>query len=315
MAFSDNAGNFLSGGYKDATSGLNEFIPEIWGSALQDSFDKKLVMTGLGSDWSPLVATSGDYIRLPLVEDMGTGTVSNANALDTSIVYTDNTAGASKVAITINQHSYSAGMVEDLTIVQSSYDLVSTFTERMASALALKVDDYLENLVNDALDTGGTMAGNETDGGTAPAITFANFGNLLTSAMSQDANLDNWYIVVNSSAYGKLFAVSEFVTAGNIGNQQGGVAPSIVNGFVGMLGGIKVVMSNNVQSTLVTATTAISGYLLHKSALNFAFSIKPRVQTQYSIDNLSTKVVADVAYGGAIKGGTADGKKTAFAIV
>ena len=318
MAFDGQAGNFLSGGYGDASSGVDAFIPEIWGPALQESFDKNLVMTGVGTDWSSLAASSGDYIRLPLVEDMGTGTATNANTLDTAISYTDATASAGQVAITINQHSYSAAMVEDLTQVQSSYDLVKTFGERMGAALALKVDDYLEDLINTALDDSGSLDGLTVDGGgTAAAVDQAGIATIVTAAMTEDGNLSNWMLLLNSSAYGKLFAVDEFVTAYNVGNPQGGVAPSMVNGEVGMLAGMKVIHSNNVQSTFTNGSSSvdIGGYLLHKSCLNFAFSIRPRIQTQYDIDHLSTKIVADVAYGGACKGSTTAGEKTAFAII
>lgn len=318
MAFDSNAGNFLSGGYGDSSAGVVEFIPSIWGPALQESFDKNLVFTGLGTNWSSLVASSGDYIRLPLVEDMGTGTASNANTLDTAISYTDNTAGAGKVAITINQHSYSAAMVEDLTQVQSSYDLVKTFGERMGAALALKVDDYLEDLINTALDDSGSLDGLTVDGGgTAAAIDQAGIATIVETAITEDGNLDNWMLVLNSGGYGKLFAVDEFVTAYNVGNPQGGVAPSMINGEVGMLAGMKVIHSNNVQTSFTNGSSSvdIGGYLLHKSCLHYAFSITPRMQSQYDIDHLSTKIVADVAYGGVCKGSTTAGEKTAFAII
>lgn len=318
MAFDGQAGNRLSGGYGDASSGLDEFIPEIWGAALQESFDKKLVMAGLGTDWSSLVATSGDYIRLPLVEDMGVGTSTTANALATAISYTDATANAGKLAITINQHSYSAAMVEDLTVVQSSYDLFSTFTERMAAALALTVDDYLENLVNTALDDSGTQDGQTIDGGgTAAAIDQVGLQNIIAAVIAEDASLDNWFIVCNASGYSKLFAIDEFIQGYSVGNPQGGMAPPVVNGLVGLLGGMKVIYSNNIQTSYTAGGSGenIAGYVMHKSALHYAFSIRPRVQTQYDIDFIATKLVADVAYGGAVKGSLTAGEKTVFAII
>tara|TARA_R100000808_G_C2130877_1_gene140126 strand:- start:384 stop:1331 length:948 start_codon:yes stop_codon:yes gene_type:complete len=315
MAFDANAGNWLSGGYQDTSAGLEEFIPQIWGQAVQETFDKKLVMTGLGTDWSPLVASSGDYIRLPLVEDMGTGTVTDANTLDTAISYTDNTGDASKVAITINQHSYSAAMIEDMAQVQSSYDLLSVFTERMGAALALKVDDYLEDLINTALDDSGSLDGLTVDGGsTAAAIDQTGLATIIETAVTEDADLNNWTIVVHPAGYGGLFKVDAFVTAEKTGFTTD---PSIKTGFVGKLGGMDVILSNNLQTAFTNGggSVNIAGYLLHKSCLNYAYSIKPRVQTQYSIDNLAMKVVADVAYGGAVKGSTTAGEKTAFAII
>ena len=64
-------------------------------------------------------------------------------------------------------------------------------------------------------------------------------------------------------------------------------------GFIGKLFGINVYMSN----TVATAGTAISGAIFHKSAAVCAVQQDVRVQAEYSIDALGTKVVADMIYG------------------
>ena len=51
---------------------------------------------------------------------------------------------------------------------------------------------------------------------------------------------------------------------------------------------------SNVVGTSVAAT---KGYLFHKSFSNVAFSQKPRLQDQYDIDYLGTKVVTDAVWG------------------
>ena len=56
----------LSGGLQDSTNAvLDKFIPEIWGVALQDYFEKNLVFGSLANDLSGLVAGGGDMIHLP----------------------------------------------------------------------------------------------------------------------------------------------------------------------------------------------------------------------------------------------------------
>ena len=54
-------------------------------------------------------------------------------------------------------------------------------------------------------------------------------------------------------------------------------------------------MSNTV-STAGTSST-ISGAIFHKSACVFASQQEVRVQSEYSVDALGTKVVADLLYG------------------
>ena len=64
-------------------------------------------------------------------------------------------------------------------------------------------------------------------------------------------------------------------------------------GFIGKLFGINVYMSN----TIATGGTDISGAIFHKSAAVCAVQQDVRVQAEYSIDALGTKVVADMIYG------------------
>ena len=67
------------------------------------------------------------------------------------------------------------------------------------------------------------------------------------------------------------------------------------SGMVGSLYGIDVYMSNTI-STGGTATT-IPGAIFHKSACAIAVQNEVRVQSEYSIDALGTKVVSDLLYG------------------
>jgi hypothetical protein len=67
------------------------------------------------------------------------------------------------------------------------------------------------------------------------------------------------------------------------------------SGMVGSLYGIDVYMSNTV-STAGTSST-IPGAIFHKSACVFASQQEVRVQSEYSVDALGTKVVSDLLYG------------------
>ena len=60
-------------------------------------------------------------------------------------------------------------------------------------------------------------------------------------------------------------------------------------------------MMNVFTSTVMgsSGSTGVEvGYILHPSAISFARQMGPRVQSEYSVDYLGTKVVADILYGG-----------------
>ena len=88
-----------------------------------------------------------------------------------------------------------------------------------------------------------------------------------------------------------------------------GVA-DVANGFVGTVMGMNVLLSNNITSTNANAAVdsddgalnnanLLGGFVIHNSALAYAFSQRPRVQAEYSIDHLAHKLVGDYI-GGAL---------------
>jgi hypothetical protein len=68
--------------------------------------------------------------------------------------------------------------------------------------------------------------------------------------------------------------------------------------------GFNMLMSPNVTTASTdfdsgggTDNKTPHGYVVHKSALHIAFSQTARLQTQYDVDFLGTKVVADAIFG------------------
>ena len=67
MAFTDPFDtNVHSGGTGAVTPNIaDQFIPEVWGQAILDVFQQKIMMKNVGTDLSPNVANHGDVIHLP----------------------------------------------------------------------------------------------------------------------------------------------------------------------------------------------------------------------------------------------------------
>ena len=72
--------------------------------------------------------------------------------------------------------------------------------------------------------------------------------------------------------------------------------------------GMNVYLSNNISSTnhndavdsdngALTDGNVLGGFLMHKSALGYAFSKRPTVNSEYDIDYIAHKLVGDTIYG------------------
>ena len=160
---------------------------------------------------------------------------------------------------------------------------------------------------------------------------------MLQAIYENDANIDDFVMVLTPQTYASLFKLSDFARYDGIGNSQGSVVP-FISGFAGKLGGVEVIVSNNFMhygagsSTLAASSTPVGnfsangvsdesekllGFLIHKDAMHLAYSngMKARVQSDYHLPSLSTRFVADSVYGCLITGSTTSGNKKVFALV
>ena len=94
------ASNMLIGGVNssstmgaDADTLALEFVPEIWGAAIQDYMTKKLVVGGMAQDLSAMVANGGDLIHLPKHDEIEAADLygGNVEALQATAISFDDT--------------------------------------------------------------------------------------------------------------------------------------------------------------------------------------------------------------------------------
>ena len=266
------------------------FIPEIWADGIYKYFERKSVFRGLVDDYSALFAGKGygDVLHIP---EMSLISASDKSAgADVSYDATVTT----ETQLTVNKHKYVAKLFEDLTMIQSEADLVEKYSRMMGEALSRQVDadiwtelQSLEdslNLSNDDELTAGkfeealaTLGENDIpymDGECAMVVNPTLFADILNP----------------SAGIAQYFIRNDAVGEGNRG---------LRSGLVGSLYGIDVYMSNTVDTANEGGAGAntISGAIFHKSAVAFASQQDVRVQSEYSIDALGTKVVADLLYG------------------
>ena len=276
-----------SGGLQTASSMFNSFIPEMWTEGVRYYFQKKLILGALATDWSSVVANGGDTVHIPRINEQSAAAKAQHSA--GAISWTNNTTDESKDTINITNHHYSALLIEDVARIQANDDLMAKYTMELGYALAKKIEVTIEAEMNSAVNNV-VEFDNATDGDKLGRVSLAK---ILAALGESDVDyLDgNVVIVLDPTYYSYLFELNDFVRHDVIGDQVSEY--SRISGYVGKLGGMPVFTS----SVVGTAAAVNKGYVFHKSFINTAFSQAPRLQDQYDIDYLGTKVVTDAIYG------------------
>ena len=343
----------LAGGLRDqdaATSSLSEFIPEIWGASIMDYMEKNLTVAKLATDQSAMVANGGDRIHMPRQTELtatdtyGAGVVETLIGTGLAFPATGNAEDA--YTLDIDQAIHSAIAITDVARVQSSYDVMNMYTQKLGYALAKKIDGYvslqlLEHVGFNHSNTTGDGAGSGNIvlmNGTHDSYDILTLGvaNMIEAIYANDSSIDDYTMVLTPKCYASLFKLGDFARYDGVGNSFGTEVP-FISGFAGKLGGVKVVIGTNFQSydagaaDISTNSTPIGnfssnsvdneselllGYLVHKDALHIAYArgMKARVQSDYNLESLSTRFVADSVYGCLTTGTGTAGNQRVFAL-
>jgi len=272
---------------------LAVFIPEMWADAVRAAFKKQLVLGNLGTDFSALIAGGGDIINVPSVADVAAAA---AKAKHVPVNYTNATEDS--LQITVQTHKYASAMLDDMGIVQASSDLMSMYSDSIGYQLALGFDTDVEvalALTTECIDI-------EPYNTTAKTIDAATLAHMSKVALTNNCPLNECTLVLNPTLYASLFRIDDFIHISKTNTVN------VQNGLVGTIMGMNVVLSNNISSTnhndavdsadgALTDGNVLGGFLIHKSALGYAFSKQPTMNSEFDVDYLAHKLVGDAIYG------------------
>ena len=266
-------------------SDVDVFVPELWADGVYRYFEKALVLKPFFDDYASLVQGRGDTLHIPTIQEVA----SADKSANTSVEYTANVE--TDIDLAIDQHKYAAKLFEDIAMVQSNEQLFSKYAQSMAYALAKAVDTKIEALLQ-TLGTTQTLAADNS-------MSNADVETALGTLMANDIPADECAFFVNPLIYADLLNSKAFVT-NNSGTGVGFGNDNAVmqTGQVGSLFGIPVMTSSLIPTT--TSTGIEAAYLVHKSAIAVAVQQDIRVQSEYDVSYLGTKVVADIIYGAVI---------------
>ena len=351
MALTDPLGsNILIGGVQgNSAHGANadtigdQFVPEMWGQAILDSFQKNTVMTKVGTDLSGMAAEGGDVINLPHVGVPIVKAVSQAAETITMDVSGSDTATTTQLKF--DEHYVAPLWIPDAVKVQSTYDLFSLYSGQLGYAIAKTVDNYLmstvANALSDVLGSGDGVNANATmNVEVAATLTPANLSSLMALIVGETGSTDGWTIVLGKTAYGALANSSNFGNAFSQGTAEAPLGGQFANtGVAGNLLGMPVIASNsvflddgavaaNAEAGITKAWTGfdtgsgggdtddddlLRGFAIHESALYWGIQ-SSSVKNSYQHTYMSDLVSADVLYGAVARCADSAGDRRIIAL-
>lgn len=294
-----------TGGFVDNTSAAT-FIPELWSDEIIASYKKNLVMAPLVKKMS-MTGKKGDTVHIP-APSRG---VATAKAENTAV--TVQNAVESEVVVTIDKHFEYSRIIEDITETQALSSLRQFYTGDAGYALAKQVDDDLFALGQSFGDgvgsswvhsnsyycdasTGLTAYAADT---VAPADVFTDacFRALIQQMDDQDVPMDNRSFIMPPSLRNAVTGIDRYVSSDFVDGR------AIVNGKLGNLYGIDLLVTSNVPVAETAAANAVNtgdvraALLVQKDAAVLVEQMGIRSQTQYKQEFLGTLYTADTLYG------------------
>ena len=345
MAFSDPFDtNVHSGGTGAVTPNIaDQFIPEVWGEAILDVFQQKIMMKNVAIDISPDVANQGDKIHLPHI-----GVPALSAFTQGSEIATDTTSDASmtsdETTLTLDQYNVASAYIPDIVNVQSNYDLMSIYAKQLGYAVARGFDNFLHyqfaNNLQGLLASATGAVGADADTSmhiqtTGSTLSQGNLTSLMAKILKETGTTEGWNLVLSPAMYASLNALTEFAQGtqgaalgadfgrtGNAGSILGMPVWVAQSPYMSTNGGD--VSADAAKGILAVADLETSGtddndivygYAIHESALYYAFSKEAKVTASYRHAYLSTLVTVESVYGGAIRNADSDGERRIFALV
>jgi len=221
-------------------------------------------------------------LHIPKIQIDGTETKAVSTAVTFSAAGTEG-----EVQLSIDKHKYLANIFEDMALIQSNSELISKYTKMMGEQLARTVEDDIWAEL-DGFNGSVTL-------GTDNTFAVGDLESILSTLYSYDIDPNNCSIALNNQLIADFMNPSTGVASYFIRKDAGGDGNELRSGAVGLIYGMDVFYSRSISSS--TSTGACVGAVYVPEACAFAAQQDVRVQAQYDVEYLGTKVVTDMIYG------------------
>ena len=267
--------------FLDKTTGA-DFIPELWADPIYKFYKETNKLANSVDDYSALVKGAGDTVHIPKI-----ALKAPVAKVKSTIVDFSTAATAGKVDLTIDKHYVVPELFEDFALIQSSADLMGKYTKMMGESIARQVESDMWGELDGFQTRVDCNADNECNAATLESV----LGNLY----SIDIDPNDCSFVVNNLILADIMNPSGGISQYFIRQDATGNGSGLRTGAVGLMYGMDVFHSAAIPTT-GTDDLAV-GAVYPTDACVFAAQQDVRVQAQYDIAYLGTKVTADIIYG------------------
>ena len=267
--------------FLDKTTGA-DFIPELWAEPIYKFYKETNKLAGSVDDYSALVKGAGDTVHIPKI-----ALKAPVAKVKSTIVDFSTAATAGKVDLTIDKHYVVPELFEDFALIQSSADLMGKYTKMMGESIARQVESDMWVELDGFQTRVDCNADNECNAATLESV--------LANLYSIDIDPNDCSFVVNNLILADIMNPSGGISQYFIRHDATGNGAGLRTGAVGLMYGMNVFHSAAIPTT-GTDDLAV-GAVYPTDACVFAAQQDVRVQAQYDIAYLGTKVTADIIYG------------------
>ena len=267
--------------FLDKTTGA-EFIPELWADPIYKFYKETNKLAGSVDDYSALVKGAGDTVHIPKI-----ALKAPVAKVKSTIVDFSTAATAGKVSLSIDKHYVVPELFEDFALIQSSADLMSKYTKMMGESIARQVESDMWAELDGFQTRVDCNADNECNAATLESV--------LANLYQIDIDPNDCSFVVNNKIMADIMNPDSGVSKYFIRQDASGEGQGLRTGAVGLIYGMNVFHSAAIPTT-GTDDLAV-GAVYPTDACAFAAQQDVRVQAQYDVAYLGTKVTADIIYG------------------
>ena len=267
--------------FLDRTTGAN-FIPELWADPIYKFYKETNKLANSVDDYSALVKGAGDTVHIPKIALKAAVEKASSTVVDFSTAAT-----AGKVDLSINKHYVVPELFEDIALVQSSSDLMSKYTKMMGEAIARQVESDMWTEL-DGFQTRVDVSANNTFG-------VATLESVLANLYAIDIAPNDCSMALSNLLIADMLNPSSGIAQYFIRQDASGEGQWLRTGAIGLVYGMDV-FHTAAAPTATTDNLAI-GAVYPSDACVFAAQQDVRVQAQYDVAYLGTKVTADIIYG------------------
>jgi N4-gp56 family major capsid protein len=213
---------------------ITQMLPSVWSARILAKLEKNLVYAQPGvanRDYEGEIRAAGDRVHVHSFADLTIGTYVKDS---TTITYENLTD--SRVTLLIDQAKYFAFRVDDINTAQMFPKIIDSAADRASYQLAEVADRYVSGLYTGAA-AGNTIATSQF----TAANEYSKFVNLAQRMDEANIPAEGRYAVVPPWVKALLLQDNTFVT--------GAKPDAILNGQLGQIAGLNILVSNNVTTT------------------------------------------------------------------